>query len=695
MLRILAATAAACCVLGGVLAPRALAQTWNDDTTTALVERATERRAQQLADSGLTDYRATAHGYLTFLAQVGEGFTEPPRVVKADELALEVYWRAPSLSKQRIVGRRDTLLLPTDINYHRDHLGIVQNNFPSVIRLGEGDEVQDVPHPFSAAGAASYDYAINDSLALRLPNRTIDLTEVLVRPRDDSDPAVIGAAWIDRESAEIVRMAFNFTRAAFLDDKVEDISIVLENGLIQGRYWLPIRQEIEIRRTGSWLDYPARGIIRGRWEICCYEINTGLPYTLFRGPEVVQAPVEVLREHVWSGAILDSLPPDVRAVRPEEIRRVQAEARELVRAGALARTRSLSLAAGGISDFVRVNRVEGFSLGAGLTRRVGGGLSLEASARWGFADHEAKGRIALVWRRAAGRSVTLFAERVLRDAGDVAESSTLVNSIAAQEFGRDHTDPFDVRGVGIEADMGKQWGVLWSVRAGTERHDSVSVNATPALGSYEATIAALPLEMAYIGVVADRPTVLAPLGTELRARVELLAGAFRPTGALAGEEGTQSLARVSGFAELERPLGRNRLLLRAAAGWVTAEDGASANPPAQSLVYLGGSISAPGYDYHSLVGTFGAGMRAEWRSPVPFVRIPLGRFGTAPASATLAPYASAAFVDGVQGREGWYPSLGAGLLVLFDLVRLDAAHGLRDGRWSFSIDVAREFWAIL
>src|SRR5512145_1697149 len=100
------------------------AQAWNDARTRALVERATERRARQLADTGLADYAATAHGYLTFLAQVGEGFPDPPRVVKADELALEVYWRAPNHSKQLILGRRDTLVLPTDIQYHRDHLGI-------------------------------------------------------------------------------------------------------------------------------------------------------------------------------------------------------------------------------------------------------------------------------------------------------------------------------------------------------------------------------------------------------------------------------------------------------------------------------------------------------------------------------------------------------------------------------------------
>src|ERR687895_1243750 len=166
---VLATTMAACCVVVALSPAGAAAQTWNDARTLALVGRATERRAQQLADTGLTDYRATARGYLTFLAQFGEGFPEPPKIVKADELALEVYWRAPNLSKQRIVGRRDTLLLPTDISYHRDHLGIVQNNFPDIIRLGEGEEVSDVPHPLSAAGLAEYDVGIRDSLRITLP----------------------------------------------------------------------------------------------------------------------------------------------------------------------------------------------------------------------------------------------------------------------------------------------------------------------------------------------------------------------------------------------------------------------------------------------------------------------------------------------------------------------------------------------
>src|SRR3712207_9172905 len=84
--------------------------------------------------------------------------------------------------------------------------------------------------------------------------------------------------------------------------------------LVETRFWLPRRQEIEIRRTGAWMDYPVRGIIRGRWEIGDYKVNEGLPGTFFRGPEIVQALPSEQRRYPWTGQVLDSLPPDVRAV---------------------------------------------------------------------------------------------------------------------------------------------------------------------------------------------------------------------------------------------------------------------------------------------------------------------------------------------------------------------------------------------
>ena len=276
------------------IAPALLAaQEWNSPRTIALVDRATTRRAVQLADTGLRNYKAEANGYLTFLAQLGKGFPEPPKVVRTDQVASDLYWRAPNFSKQMIKGRRDTLLLPTDISYHRDHLGIVQNNFPDIIRVGEGDEIRDVPHPLSPVGLGDYDYALHDSLEILLGSKALQVYEVLVRPKDDRAARAVGSIYIDRESGEVVRMSLSFTRAALMDKELEDVSIVLENGLIEGRFWLPRRQEIEIRRTGTWLDYPARGIIRGRWEISDYEVNTNFAVD-FNGPEIMAAPGSVV-----------------------------------------------------------------------------------------------------------------------------------------------------------------------------------------------------------------------------------------------------------------------------------------------------------------------------------------------------------------------------------------------------------------
>jgi hypothetical protein len=667
-------------------------QTWNDSRTRALVERATERRARQLADTGLVDYKATAHGYLTFLGQFGEGFPEPPKIVKADELGLEVYWRAPDLSKQRIVGRRDTLLLPTDINYHRDHLGIVQNNFRNVIRIGEGDEVRDVPHPLSRAGLEAYDFAVSDSLQIRLGPRTLDVYEVRVRPRDDLQPRAVGAVYIDRETGEVVRMAFSFTRAALIDKDLEDVSVVLENALIEGRFWLPRRQEVEIRRTGSWLDYPARGIIRGRWEICCYEVNTGIPASYFTGPEIVMAPPaeRALKPFPFPGSILDSLPSDVRAVTDEDVKKVQEEARALVRAQALSRSRSFAFSARHISDIARFNRVEGLALGSGFLQRLGGGLAVAASGRYGFSDDEFKGRGAVEFRTGAGSSLILAAERLYRDVSDEQETSLVRNTIAAQEFGSDYTDTYDVRSISLGGSLGRP-GWRPSLEYAYERHRPLLVNARPASGEFEPTIPAVPLRESRLRMGVDRPTALIRGGLELGAHLALTGTTRTRLGASAPSQ----LLRTSIVVDVQRPIGTSRLLLHTIATGVFSGD----TVPAQHLVYLGGPTSGPGYDFHEFVGRGGVSQRIEWRFLAPFVPIPLGRYGRAPGTITLAPFATAVWVNRSAPfrapRHGWYPAIGLGALTIFDVLRFDVARGLRNGRWTFSADVGRDFWSVL
>ena len=626
------------------------------------MERATALRARQLADTGLVDYHATAHGYVTFLAQLGDGLREPPRIVRADQLALEVYWRAPNFSKQIIEGRRDTLLLPTDIVYHRDHLGIVQNNFPDAIRLGEGDEVRDVPHPLSRVGLARYDFAIDDSLTIAPP--PVRVYRVLVRPRDPTAAGIVGAIYIEPREGQVVRMVFSFTRSAFLQPELENISVALENALVDGRFWLPNAQEIEIRRTGTWLDAPARGIIRSRWEIADYVVNHGVG-AFFGGPEIISTDSAHLAQYPWHGGILDSLTVGTPVANSADLARINDYARDYT----IRHAQGTAIAARSASDFVRVDRAEGLALGAGATQRFGYGFSATARGRYGFADHQAKGEADVSWDW-----ITLSAYRDYRDVGDLPEGSRLINSLAAQEFGVDHTDPYDTRGFAAFVSLPSVAGFAWRLGVRRERQDSLAVRAHPMSGHFAPTVPARSLLWQTLpSLTISRPTSTGPLGTEIRLDAAI-------TGSVS------TFARANAVLSVERPEGVDRLVTR------TTLAGVTAGPvPIQDDVFLGGPITGPGYPFHEFVGRAGATEHVEWQFPIPGPGITLGRYGTTPRTITLAPFAHVLYTP----SSGWYPSAGLGVLAIFNLVRFDVARGLRRGAWTFAFDLDRSLWPVL
>ena len=684
-------------------APRA----WNDTATLALVARAQQVRAHQLADTALRDYHATARGTLTFLGQLGDFI--PPRVVQATQIATEVYWRAPNISKQIVVGQRDTTVLPTDNQFYRDRFGIVQNEFPDSIRVGEGRDVADVPHPLAPGSPGVYDYAIVDSSALRIGPRTVWIIEVRTRPKDATKPRLVGSLFIDRDAARLVRLAFTFTRPAYLDPRNEDVSIVLENALVEGRFWLPRRQEVEVRRAGTFLDFPARGIIRGRWDVGDYAVNTRIPPQTFAGPSLEFLPPAALRQYKFrEPRVLDALPPDVTLASDEDVRRVRALAQGLVQRRALEAARRGALAARSISDFVRVDRAEGVALGAGGVVRPAPGASLALVGRYGLDDRQAKARVTLGRTAASGAGVRLEAFRDFREAGDAQEVSRARNSIAAQEFGSDWTDPYDARGVaaGLDLPLGALLGVSGvraSATAGYEWQRALDVRARPATGRYEPTLPADRLREARLALALERPADEGPFGTTVRGALRALAARTSLGCGGAGAPCT-SFGRLGADLGVERAfgstaLGERRLVLETVAAGVVGR------VPVQELAYFGGPVTGPGYDFHALAGRAGASQRVEWRFPVPFPSLSLGRYGRSPAALTLAPYAHAVYVARAdaaprepfrQPGAGWYPALGAGAIGFFDLVRLDVARGVgRGGRWLFSIDVTRDFWRIL
>ncbi|MDQ8164149.1 MAG: hypothetical protein P3A28_00135 [Gemmatimonadota bacterium] len=679
-------------------APLAAAnRAWNDTPTLDLVARAIGRRTIQLSDSGLADYRAVAHGYLTFLAQLGEGFPDPPQVVRADELAVEVYWRAPNLSKQRLVGRRDTLVLPTDIAYHRDHLAIVQNNFPAIIRLGDGDEVRDVPHPLSVAGRSAYDYATADSLTIRVGDRSWEVVGVEVRPRDDRLARVIGTLYLDRETAAVVRLALTFTRAALRDPALEDVSVILDNGLVDGRFWLPRRQEIEIRRTGTWLEFPARGVIRGEWDLCCVEVNRGFPAERLAAPELSSASPAELASYRFPGHLADSLAARVQAAgqaRPAELLRRRAE--ELVRREAVRRKAGLRIAAARVSDFIRVNRVEGLALGGGLGAPLPGAATIRASARYGLDDRLAKYRLTLgrrIW--SARLAFSVFDE--YRDAGVVPEMSGAGNSIAAQEFAADFSDEYRAHGGGLSVSGGSAW--RWNAGVDRLRESALRVHATPSRGTYRPALAADPLDgtraalsLAHASARDDGTAVSVDAMVagvwSARAARDLLA-----LGPLAGRDSAGgNYVRAVFRASVVRPVQYGTWHLGLIAAGRVRKNG-----NAQDDVRFGGPITAPGYAARSLRAPAGAVARAEWHVTVGSLPLNLGRFGRTQAPVTLAPFAVGAWRTGITpGEPAHARSVGLGMISAYNLIRLDLARGVdASGGWTIRIDFSRTWWPIL
>ncbi|MSR06367.1 MAG: hypothetical protein EXR93_04750 [Gemmatimonadetes bacterium] len=665
----------------------ARAQSWNGPDVQALVARAIARRATVQADSGLRSFRARAHGFVFFLGQLGEGFREPPRLIKSDQLELEVYWRAPGLSKQIIIGRRDRRDLPTDIQYHRDHLGIVQNNFGDSIRLGEGDEVRDVPHPLSAAGPTLYDYALTDSLTIELPDRAVRVYRVDVRPRAFDAPRLAGAIYLDVEQAEPVRFQFNFTPAAYLDNTVEDITVVLDNGLWFGKYWLPRRQEIEIRRRSSWLDLPARGIIRGRWEIGTYEFNPVIPPGTFApgAPEIVSIPIPARDTFHWNAPLADEIRRVAGPVEAADLESVRATIAAVVGRHVLASLPGSTPSFGSLSDILHVNRVQGLTFGAGWRVRPGvHRVVVSGAAGFGVADHRFTARLAIS-RPAGAWTWELRGAREVRDIGDEPVISGAQNSILAQERGVDFGDYvlLHVASLSVSRRVGPLGGVRFT--AGAERPSSVGLAARPATGQYRLNPALGGELRGVTRLVLEHEGAALSGSASLSGRVLVEAGATR----------TSRYVRGLASGSLRVAAGNTEVALDARGGW------GSAGLPLDRGFVLGGRGTLPGEPVRAWGGRDIALARVEWRFPVPFPGLPLGAFGTTGNRATLAPFLAVGGAGGAMPGVPWLPtsnarsSAGVAIELFHGLLRIEGGASLRGGRPEWSVDIRRDLWSIM
>jgi hypothetical protein len=456
--------------------------------------------------------------------------------------------------------------------------------------------------------------------------------------------------------------------------------VVLEHALIDQRYWLPYRQEVEIRRRTAWLDVPFRTIIRGRWEIGDYQLSVRIPAPVFAGGSYGG----LRRPDPQSGTWEESI--DSAAARVREAPRVAsvAEVREQVDAmlgSRIAMAGSPRLAFGSVSDLVRVDRVEGLAIGAGLTIPLAAWrMEARPSLAIGTGNGRATGGLALTWR--PGRAVvTAAAERRVEDFGQWPVISGALNTLMAQEGGNDHGD-----WVGVDrASAGLRWplNVVTDLQfsGGVETTRSLEVAASPARGSYRNNPSLGAGTVPWFRAAVTRQPAVGPRGVEGRLDLE------------AGSTG-QGYVRLGGEAAGRFPLGAGTMRLEVRAGI------GSAGLPSYRGFALGGRGTLVGEPYRAFGGRRALLVRAEWQLPVPLPLPGLGGLG-ASRSALVAPFVSLGAAGGAyeglpwQASSGLRPVVGVASELLFNVFRIEAAYALRAGRVGLTVDAHPAWWPIL
>ena len=661
---------------------------WDAPRALEIVERAIAARQHAWADTTLRRFEARAQGHVYFLGDM-RGERE---VVRADQVALQVRWQAPDNAIQTIVGRRHEVRLPTRIQYHIDHLSLVLHNFGDRIALGDGDEVWDVRHPASEAARGFYEYRLSDSLEIRIRDRAARVYRLDVRPRDPERPAVVGSMFVDRESGALARLQITFTAAAYRDPEVERITLDLRSGLWEGRYWLPAEQDLEITRSLTWLDFPLASVIRTRLVVLDYDLDPSRSWVAGPGHRVVTLPESRLQAFDGWDAELYAGPLRPGDRSDADLDAAMRNARSLVRPWSLERDQRLQFSIPNASSAARLRRAEGAFVGGGGSFRIDEASTL--TARGGIATGRRSVEVAGgIDRDFDGWTAELEAfGSTARDVGPIAAASGVGSSFALALDGEDYLDPYFEDGA----------------RAGVTLHLGAADLGIGA--SYRRQRSAeLVVEAVFVSKGPLRPVRPIDDGSAavLDASVDLRLGEALGARWTLGAEGEAATRTIGDF-------GYSRAMLRLAARrdgfgdawawWSEVTAGTlSGAVPAQRLFLLGGRGTVPGFAFRQWGGDRLALWRGEVSRSVAWPWVTLRLAGAAGVSDAVGPGRAAAGRLSVTPTSGIRTSVGGGVGLVFDLIRLDVVRGLggsRDespvaGEWALLLSINPQFWDIL
>jgi hypothetical protein len=254
----------------------------------------------------------------------------------------------------------------------------------------------------------------------------------------------------------------------------------------------------------------------------------------------------------------------------------------------------------------------------------------------------------------------------LRDIGPLPGTAPVLGSLGAVFGGEDFLDPYFARGLrmtfrGPLPAQGPELTLGW------ERHAS----AEAVLSGDRRPVR--PIAEGILGSLEARAPIPLPLG-----------GQGTATG-IVGRLGDRSFGSLLAQAGWRRGGPGSAWSLRAD----VAAGAATSRTPPQRLFLLGGQGTLPGYDYRSFAGRRFWLARLEGTHPLrpPWVGVrTFAALGSTSLGGAPLPAAWAA-----TDSRGVRAAVGAGLSLGWDVIRLDLARGLRDGRWQVMFTVDSRF----
>lgn len=718
----LLATAAALLLQGTPpSAPQDTAPDFDSPATRELVERVIQ--AGSVVPEELRDYRADYRSavYLSLRPDSAQAGEVP---VTVDEFAGEVRWARGGTMLQEVEAHRVRMLAPTPYtvgtmleepwivpHLYGQTIELFQLSSSSGSRPAPGSlvtgtrtrRVSRAVHPFSYRGVDLYRYSAGDTVRVNTSEGVVTLVTIEVRPRaavtGRGPRLVAGSFQVDADRAAVARARFGFAEppGRFRLTRT-GVFFEMENGLVQGRYWLPYRQRQEIQVASPL--FGGAAAVRVASALRGYDLNTGW------APEE-PGRVALVREPGTETAFRGWEEPVGEGIGDFDI----ADFQDLARVTGDAGTREEGVRVGFLPErgehFFRYNRVEGPFLGAAVSAesapRDGGHWEAYATAGWAFAEETARGEAAArliqespgPFGQRQGWSASAGVYRRLRDTQVFRPAFRwdLGYSLNAALGGYDILDYYDAAGVEL---LGGIRRGPWSGRIGGrwERHDSVTRNTESFLfGSARRFPPVAP---------ADPGT---HAGVEGELRYARGGGAFSVgnsvIASVRGEAGfgDWGFGRVVGLLAGRRSLGPYATLaLRGDAAHVFGE------APPQYLLRFGEAEALRGYEPNEFGGTTAAIGRGRLLLFLPpYTQRPLARAGffiIPPLRPALVLSGTAAWAE-VAGRsedellrvgsrptDGTRRTVGVGVSIFEDAFSVEYSIPLEedeDGRWTIGL----------